>query len=138
MRTIKFRVWDGKKMYLPKNETIFKNASFWQVGVSDGETINKEKVEQFSIMQFTELYDKNGKEIYEGDLIEQTNFNGEQYKALYEVVYEGESFCLKMHKGNEKAMSIGGLSCFGHYEDLQLKKGVVIGNIFENPDLVKL
>ena len=89
-----------------------------------------------TIGQFTGLLDKNGKEIFDGDLISQKNFNGEEYIALYAVVYDGESFCLDMKIGNEKAMLLNEFSSFGHYENNRLRKGEVIGNIHDNHELI--
>ena len=90
-----------------------------------------------TVGQFIGLCDEKDKEVYEGDIIQQVNFNGEQYTAVYEVVYCADAFCLKMIKGNEKAMEIKGLHSFGHIENNKLRKGVVIGNIHDNPELLK-
>ena len=144
-REIKFRVWDGKKMYLPKNETIFKNASFWQVGVSDGETIYKEKIEQFSIMQFTELYDKNGNEIYEGDIIKCGMHKGsEEYFHRYAVVEFNPDIQFRIlfyvnSETGEKNPTDNYIFHFGKFAYKETNKHIeIIGNIFENADLVKL
>jgi flagellin-like hook-associated protein FlgL len=52
--------------------------------------------------------DADGIPIFVGDIIEQTNFNGEQYLARYEVVIDpsDNEVCLLMISGNEKAMSL--------------------------------
>ena len=139
MRIIKFR---GKR--ISSGDWQFGDLSHSQNDVVVNEKyttnrlINGMWIFPETVGQFTGLYDKNGKEIYEGNLIKQINFNGEQYEAIYEVVYSGESFCLKMLKGNEKAMSNNSLSSFGYYnEDCILRKGEVIGNIHDNPELLK-
>ena len=92
-------------------------------------------VDRETICQQTGLIDINEKEIYHNDVISQSNFNGEEYKAVYIVVWDNGGYCLKMIKGNEKAMNIGGLFSFGHIENNKLRKGEVIGNIFDNPEL---
>ena len=62
MREIKFRTWDGKKMmselpaYLEPHDV--------------NETISSMNSEGIVLMQYTGLKDKNGKEIYEGDIVE--------------------------------------------------------------------
>jgi len=91
-----------------------------------------------TVGQFTGLTDKNGVKIFEGDLISCRNFNGEEYTAIYEVLYDKEGFCLKMLRGNKKAMEDRHLSSFGYInDDNSLKKGEVIGNIHDNPELLQ-
>ena len=71
----------------------------------------------FELMQFTGLTDKNGKEIYEGDIIKESS--GQSYR----VVFEAPSF--------KKACESGAYN-------LQATQYLeVIGNIYETPDLVK-
>lgn len=75
-------------------------------------------------------YDVDGREIFIGDKIAQENFNGEPYEAIYEVVIDSRDNepALKMISGNEKAMSLGGLSAFGSEKNGRLRKGRVIDN----------
>jgi len=84
--------------------------------------------------EYIGLLDCKGQKIFEGDLIQQQNYCGEEYTAIYKVVYDGCGFCLEMIKGNELAMAKaeGGLSSFGHYENNKLKKGEVVGNVHDN------
>lgn len=83
-------------------------------------------------MNFTDIntgiLDVDGKEIFVGNKIAQTNFNGEPYEALYEVVIDerDNQFCLKMLKGNQIAMHNRGLSAFGTIINGKLKKGRVV------------
>jgi hypothetical protein len=78
--------------------------------------------------------DADGKPIIVGDIIEQTNFNGEQYLARYEVVVDpaDNEVCLLMLSGNEKAMNLFKsykYSAFGTIVNGKLRKGRVVGHI---------
>ena len=75
--------------------------------------------------------DADGKPIFVGDIIEQTNFNGKQYLARYKVVVDpaDNEVCLWMISGNEKAMSSEGYSAFGTIINGKLRKGRVVGHI---------
>lgn len=75
--------------------------------------------------------DADGKPIFVGDIIAQTNFNGEQYLAKYKVVVDpaDNEVCLWMISGNEKAMSSEGYSAFGNIINGKLRKGRVVGHI---------
>ncbi|OWP86664.1 hypothetical protein BWK60_07740 [Flavobacterium covae] len=78
--------------------------------------------------------DTDGKPIFVGDIIEQTNFNGEQYLARYEVAIDpaDNEVCLFMLQGNEKAMKLlksYKYSAFGSVINGKLRKGRVIGRI---------
>lgn len=75
--------------------------------------------------------DADGNPIFLGNIIEQTNFNGEQYLARYKVVIDpaDNEVCLWMISGNEKAMSSEGYSAFGTVINGKLRKGLVVGHI---------
>ncbi len=80
-------------------------------------------VERDTIGQVAGLYDKNGKEIYEGDIVRCNEF-------VYEVVYERKrfaSFALRRDK-----------DMYDHYfgEAMECDACEVIGNIHDNPELV--
>lgn len=72
--------------------------------------------------------DADGKPIFVGNIIEQNNFNGEQYLARYEVVIDpaDNEVCLLMLSGNDKAMKIKGYRSFGNIKNGKLSKGRVV------------
>ena len=74
------------------------------------------------LMQFTGLKDKNGKEIYEGDIF--TFTNGPR-KTVAKVVFEEAMFKMKDNNG-------WGAMILQREGDME-----VIGNIYENPELLK-
>ena len=89
----------------------------------------------FELMQCTGLKDKNGKLIYEGDVIE-----CDHYEDLYAVIYLTEGhfsggFCLK----NLKTSQTSNFHQFNIWMPSDEPKNwdKIIGNIYENADLLK-
>lgn len=125
MRDIKFRAWDGriKKMVeltlLGLQYKFYDDLTVYGVDTSDG-NVAKAKKHKIPVMQCIGLKDKNGKEIYENDLIEY----GEH---LYQVAWDEEtaSFLLQ-------GVFIAELESFPiDSEDLE-----IVGNIYQNPELL--
>jgi uncharacterized phage protein (TIGR01671 family) len=125
MRTYKFRAWDKKlkRMFIVYSMQL---GADWIVYDSNNQ---KEGISVFEdidavLMQFTGLKDKNGKEIYEGDIVKGTGFDeGVEYKDLVGEVYQAQTgaWCVRCRH----TMSL-----------FDLPEPEVIGNIYENPELL--
>jgi uncharacterized phage protein (TIGR01671 family) len=83
--------------------------------------------EDFILMQFTGLKDKNGKEIYEGDILRTIT-----YDKTYEVSFYIGSFVLIDKDPGFTTIKKSPIGCY--QTDIILE---VIGNIYENPELLK-
>ena len=118
-REIKFRAWDTK------SQRMFNDVSIGTVHIFDDSYSFKNSAESkdCEFMQFTGLKDKNGKEIYEGDIVEYEEPRFESGMMKSEVIFSLGCF------------EVGGnsFSEFRH-PDIDLE---VIGNTYENPDLLK-
>ena len=83
---------------------------------------NEKSELRFELMQYTGLHDKNGKEIYEGDIVRK--FNG----IIGKVIYEHSEFIIDVT--NNKELDYGRLDLIENLVE-------VIGNIYDNPDLLE-
>lgn len=131
---IKFRAWDIKNgiMFLP-DEVSFEMVN----GVVFVVPHHKEKelaAEYFEIMQFTGLHDKNGKEIYECDIMQ---FCTTYLKYGYpDEVVKGEVSWSKEFAAFVVVVSEDEIYLLGDVLESD-EECEVIGNIYENPELLK-
>lgn len=139
-RELKFRGWHTKlNQMFPAEELAADQLTLSTVGefinVHSGSKSLSEiyPADKFIPLQFTGLRDKNGVEVYEGDITAKTTFNGEEYRLVSQVVYNAPGFCLKFISGNEKAENGLGSGLFAFPNNV----GEVIGNIYENPELLE-
>lgn len=149
-RILKFRVWDKKEnRFLVRDGGCYKSLNhIYSLGsiLLDGE------YEHLIIQQFTGLKDKNGKDICEGDILE-VIFNGYDLKIqlIGEVKFDDCSFdfvaqngeCLnkkyEIFKGRKKKTCLGVYDSFpANYTISDFRNKKVIGNIFENPELLDI
>lgn len=127
MRKIQFR---GKNKY--RKEWLYGSLSQYGDG-SYG--INGVPVEADTVGQFTGLCDKNGKEIFEGDIVRCQDSMG--YSFVSPVEFREGKFCMKTKYSNCITFSNKGQyndgKCSFEY-DIEHE---VIGNIHDNPELLK-
>jgi uncharacterized phage protein (TIGR01671 family) len=116
MREIKFRAWDGKR-----SEIIYFD---FQLLHDESRMFYNEQIKGNHIMQFTGLHDKNGREIYEGDIVSAAFYENPLEILTIEWVHSGFLICDKPGKGYP--LNIHGL------HDIAVE-----GNIHENPELLK-
>ncbi len=125
MRTIKFRAWDEKTDTIRKVEAILWDGA--DVDYVAYEDLNGEPNWQadFQLMQFTGLHDKNGKEIYFGDLITcEGHGDGKGGKAVTEIRWDEEEAQIDLPRHEDGS----------RYNPTKYE---IIGNIYENPELLK-
>ena len=130
-RLLKFRAWITIDVDDQDNDI---KAMTYDLAFSKYAPINELLNKEEFLMQFTGLIDKNGKEIYEGDLIldEEYDDEGNDISSNLEVLYDNET--ARYVVDNSFAKTRTSLVSIVNYigrENLQ-----VIGNIFENPELL--
>ena len=89
---------------------------------------NEKTYEAKSLLGDVPFTDVDGKPIFLGNIIEQTNYNGELYVAKYKVVRDPKDneICLCMISGNKIAMGYKGYCSFGKIFNGKLLKGRVV------------
>lgn len=119
MREIKFRAWETISASMLCFEELLKN--------DIAMILKSKKQTNVKLMQFTGLKDKNGKEIYEGDIVETEKWIriGKYARCKGVIVYKGAKYTI---------------DCFGDWDgsDTELNGlATIIGNIYENPELLQ-
>lgn len=121
MRTIKFRAWDEADKTIRKVTAI----NWYDECVYMDETPMtgvRRALANLNLMQFTGLLDKNGKEIYEGDVLKH------EHDAVSSVEWLDGCFVVR-HWWNKKPSDCDFIAVKNKFE--------IIGNIYENPELLK-
>jgi uncharacterized phage protein (TIGR01671 family) len=120
-RKIKFRAWiESAKIMTEIDKIDFRNNEvafgFHDIGVVYFRSIN-----EVELMQFTGLEDKNGKQIYEGDILK-IYYQNNQKSYLKQVKWLNDA----INKGRWDAL-----------DNCAYTSCEIVGNIFENPKLLE-
>jgi uncharacterized phage protein (TIGR01671 family) len=116
MREIKFRAWSplAREMY-KVNSLHFDKEGLSEIVVEvfevDGVIYSSAIARNLELMQYIGFTDKNGKEVYEGDILQEIFMDKPLERSLWQVVFKDAAF-------------VTGFT--------------VVGNIYENPELVNV
>lgn len=125
-REIKFRVFQDERMYYD----VSTNGArvWWGTSIGGGDEYSLPRAE-VKLMQFTGLHDKNGKEIYEGDIVYLYHESyDEPHKQVVEWHKNGGGYYAEDDFGYDYLPPLS-------EDDFELE---IIGNIYENPELLKI
>lgn len=122
MKDIKFRAWSvsNKKMHFVSYGlgSLETNGAWWEVRTNEKERASS--IFHDILMQYTGLTDKNGKEIYEGDIV--LCRAGEHEQGVWEY--------------SKKVKVVFGWTV-QMWDMMQADEIEIIGNIYENPELME-
>lgn len=131
-------MFDDKKHALIMPSCFFATRDFGEEDENGNPIIQNElavggflSVKPETIGQFTGLHDKNGKEIYEGDVFD-------FYGIFNVVIFKDGMFCYDSYRENKNFENIVKL-CNENFdwENNKSSEIEVIGNLYENPELLK-
>lgn len=152
-RQIKFRTWDKqRKGWVREDDSSLHCQSNWFICPLTGKVVDVValpdneycidydleyymegikiiKESRFVIQQYTGLKDKNGKEVYEGDIVAEKHDGGEGEANIGKIFFAAGSFIID-----------GDGPLYDHTFSLTpdiLEDYLVVGNMLENPELIK-
>lgn len=142
IREIKFRAWDKKNKIMRTVWSIdwsFNRSEIQSISLND--VIDEQNTlwnDNFELMEFTGLLDKNGKEIYEGDIIKITygtfNFKGKK-EVITDVYFAQQAFRYRHDDGSGSVLYFNSVEIIKGYEAIT-QDVELIGNIYEHKNLL--
>ena len=130
MRDIKFRCWDTEnKEMLEVQELDYEDSYNGQPMIRTTMYSDYFDTEDMILMQYTGLKDKNGKEIYEGDIVKfRFKDDREEFPDLIGYIEYQTTFTAFRIMSNQGSFKI---------DITEIKFIEVIGNIYDNPELLE-
>lgn len=135
-REIKFRAWTGKRFEYDFN--MYSNGNAIDIDVPHH---LPSRLLKWQLCQFTGLQDKNDVDIYEGDIFTANLYpfyNDELLNYVGVIVYDDRpdymGWFYVLHAVSDR---VRGSSCGSGLADLAHVDLEVIGNIYENPELLE-
>ena len=125
MREIKFRAWvkDRKEIFeVVLINYVSKKVTYILERIGHSLNIRDAKFNDVEFMQYTELKDMRGKEIYEGDIVIQNN---KRHRVIFDE--ENARFCIR---DDEFELNVG-------FTNNNNERMEVVGNIYENSELTE-
>ena len=122
MRDIKFRVWDNERNAMFNSKSVDIDFFEGKIEITSDtiryDEVYTDEIKDFELMQYVGCKDKNNKEIYEGDIVKTKEHIGQ-------IIYSKGMFFIDV-KGDFY------LPIYNVSEFME-----VIGNIYENPELLE-
>jgi len=112
-REIRFRAWQDNQMLYQDKCGVYGTKHFLDKLYEDCE-----------LMQYTNLKDKHGKPIFEGDIVQLDSWAGVQ-----QICFIEGAFCL----ANKEGKYVGDIHYVHH---AGINQCTILGNVFENPELI--
>ena len=120
MELPKFRAWSKNKKVMSE----VKKINFWSEEL-DTVAFEGKSLEDVELMQATGLFDKNGAEIFEGDILADVDESGDELVYLYVIYKDGKFMAVE---NEERGYSADLVDCTTYHS--------VVGNIYENAELL--
>lgn len=126
----KFRAWHkelGRMMLIEIMYFFFFDNELEELELNDPVMNDHISVypDEIVLMQSTGLKDKNGKEIFEGDILKSN-------KYITSVFYKRGAYCVKFRQAPNTTVTMNVISFIEKY------KTRIVGNIYENPELLEV
>ncbi len=120
MKMPKFRAWFENKKVMSE----VKKINFWSEEL-DTVAFEGKSLEDVELTQATGLFDKNGTEIFEGDILADLDESGDELVYLYVIYKDGKFMAVE---NEERGYSADLVDCTTYHS--------VVGNIYENAELL--
>lgn len=125
----RYRAWDKEFKEMVQVDALVFDGQIIKATYKNGNVV-KEDLKNYVLMQSTGLRDKNGKEIFEGDVLKVTNLS-----SWLEVVSFNEDKAMFVSKETKRKVEETPLYDLFNTDIFEVE---IIGNIYTNPELAEV